>query len=635
MKKKVKKIIIIIAVIIIIVGLSYFIYSNINHEKQKTVISAYDEIFEIQKEVDKEIEGYINDKQYTVQEPKVILNPYKIAPLTALVIFQTDEEVSIEIKVNGVTVTNMESSKYHSIPIYGMYADYENKIELLLSNGESKEIYIKTDPYEGDPITLEKTSKEVENNLYFVSPNFVNDCIIDGKGNVVWYVSGGYAGDIEFLKNGHFYISDPNQGMNGVKINYSSFLEMDYLGKIYNQWITEYGLHHELIPLSDNKMMVLGANDNSNFFDSYIYIMDLKTGKVIQHIDLYKLLHDIDPELIEGLGTSFDLVNNSADYNEKTGDLLISLRGLNSLMKLNFNTKQIKWIFGDPEFWGENFSEYMLKVIDNTRFLGGQHSAFITENGLIGVHNNDIDQFDLSNSNLSHYLDRYTTCDLYYVDEDNKTIRTVWQYTANKEFFSNVAGHMEILENNNKLITYGWAMKKEAYENPSEVLYTDPNYKNGVILQIDANDDILFRISMPGLIYRTFKIEGLYKEETKNFEVKELSRINGTNVNGNVIETSSISNELKKSKEYQNKIKITTNRVYINDELSNNDVADILFVGENNLTYIYSYKKADEGAPKSFNSGFASIQVNIPEGNYDIYVKINDTYYNTNLNVKF
>ena len=54
---------------------------------------------------------------------------------------------------------------------------------------------------------------------------------------------------------------------------------------------------------------------------------------------------------------------------------------------------------------------------------------------------------NLKESNLIHYLDRYSTCDLYKVDEENMTIKTIWQYTANKEQFSNVAGHMEILDN--------------------------------------------------------------------------------------------------------------------------------------------------------------------------------------------
>ncbi len=448
-------------------------------------------------------------------------------------------------------------------------------------------------------------------------------------------LNGDYAGDIEFLENGHFYISDPNQGINGVKINYSSFVEMDYLGKIYKQWITEYGLHHELIPLSNNQMMVLGANDESNFLDSYIYIMDLASSKIIKYIDLYELLHNIDPDLIESLEIPFDLVNNSADYNEETGELLISLRGVNSLMKLNFNTHEIMWIFGNPDFWGEKFEKYMLKVLDNTRLLGGQHSAFITDNGLIAVHNNDIDQFDLSNSNLSHYLDCYTSCDLLKIDEKSMTIETVWQYNANKEQFSNVGGHIEILENNNKLITYGWSMKQEAYENPQEILYTDPSYKNGIIIQIDENNEEVFKVTMPGLIYRTFKIEGFYQENTDNYLIESLQRINGTKLNGNLIKTSDIKYELNKAKKYFNKIEIKTNRICLHDELSESDIEDIILVGENDLSYSFCYKKAGKEAPQSFNSGYSSIMINLPKGNYEIYIKINDIYYDTETIVTF
>ena len=59
---------------------------------------------------------------------------------------------------------------------------------MISSDGEKKKLNIKTDVYKGDPITLEKTTEEVKNNLYFISPNFVNNCIVDGKGNVLWYI---------------------------------------------------------------------------------------------------------------------------------------------------------------------------------------------------------------------------------------------------------------------------------------------------------------------------------------------------------------------------------------------------------------------------------------------------------------
>lgn len=627
-----KNVLIIIALILAIIGVAYMIGDN---KEEKQIISAYDEIYQIQKEVDKEIAKFIEDNSYTIENPKIMLNPYKLSPLTALVIFQTEKEQTVEVSVNNSKMTTMESTTKHAIPIYGMYADYENIIELKLNDGTAKQLTIKTDKYEGEEVILEQTSNEVVNNLYLLSPNFVNNCIIDGKGNVVWYLKGDYAGDIEYLDNGHFYISDPHQGRNGVKINYSSFVEMDYLGKIHKQWVIEYGLHHELVQLSDNKMIALGASDSSNFFDSYICMIDLETGKTLKYIDLYELLHNIDAKLIESLGTSFDLVNNSVDYNEQTGDMLISLRGLNSLMKLNFNTSEIKWIFGDKEFWGENFAKYMLKIQDDTRILGGQHSAFYTSDGLIAVHNNDIDQFDLTNANLSHYLDRYTSCDFYKVDEENMTIETVWQYTANKELFSNVAGHIELLENGHKLITYGWAMTEEAYQNPEEVLYTDPVYKNGIVREIDTSGNTVFEARMAGLIYRTYKLDSLYKLQTENYKITEFNRINGTETNAKIVEKDTIEKALKKAEKYNNKLEIITNRVYINDELQLTDSADVIFVGENDKVYVYSYKEAGKEGPKSFNSGYVSKKMNVPTGKYEAYIKINEDYYDTDLIIEF
>lgn len=629
-----KKVVSLIIGILLIGGiLWYLIPTNIMKDKDVKELSAYDEIFQEQEKVDKKIKKWSNDASFTLDQPKVILNPYKISPLTAIIIFKTKNEDSVDVSINDKVSFTTEKSKKHIIPIYGLFANYDNSVQLKINN-DKKNLTIKTAAYKGDPITVEKTSKEIKDNLYFLSPNFVDDCIVNGEGKVVWYLDGDYAGDIEFLDNGHFYISDPNQGFNGVKINYSSFLEMDYMGKIYKQWITEYGLHHELVPLDNNKMLVLGAKDNSPFYDSIIYLMDLKTGKVLDYIDMYQFLHDIDPELIDSLGDNFDLVNNSADYNEKTGELLISLRGLNSLMKLNFKTKEIEWIFGDKEFWGDKFSKYLLKVKDDTRYLGGQHSAFYTKDGLIAVHNNDIDQFDLSNNNLSYYKDRYTSCDLLKVDEKNKTIETVWQYTANKEQFSNVAGHMELLDNDNKLITYGWSMKEEAYKKANQVIYTDPAYKNGVVIQLDENDEEIFKITMPGLIYRTFKINSFYNDKISNYEILEFERINGTKIGGKTLKTRKISNKLKKAKKFAGKVNIKTNRAYIDYEFKKKDAVELV-LANNNKSIIYTYKKENKEAPSSFNSGMASKMINMPTGRYRVFIRINDIYYDTEKIVEF
>lgn len=622
MKKKLYYVYLLIVILLALI-LTGFLFCR------KKILSPYDNIFEMQEEMDKKIEKYLDDKKYTIDNPKILLNPYYISPLTALIIFNTEESLPVDVYVNDKYMTSVDASNKHSIPIYGMYDNYNNKITLKLNNIE-KIFNIKTDKYDSDEVNVEKISKEFSNNYFFISPNFVDDLIIDGNGKVIWYLNQNFGGDIEFLDNGHFYISDQNQGINGVKINYSSFLEMDYLGKIYNQWITDYGLHHEIIQLKDNKLLLLGGTDESDFVESYLYIIDKNSGKTLYYLDFYKLIYDISPKTVEKLKVKFDLVNNSASYIEDTNEVLVSLRGVNSLMKIDLDTNEIKWIYGDVNFWGKDFEKYLLKKEGNFRYLGGQHSAYYLPNGLIAVHNNDIDQFDLDNTMLEYYKNRYSEVIFYEVNEKNKTIKVKWDYTANKKYFSNVAGHIELLDNNYKLITYGWSMKDEAYENANNIMYTDAKYKNGVVTVVNNKDEEIFKVTMPSLIYRTFLVESLYDKNISNYSISKFNRINGSVVNGQKVDKY----KLNKFKFKKFDMDIITNRFILNDKFDIEDEVSIIFDGQND-TYEFIYKQKNSEGPQTFNSGYSSILVNLSNDIYDVYIKVNDDIYYTKTSYDF
>lgn len=625
MKKHIKKIVmgIILILIIIVLGIYYNNTYGKEYLENKEIIYSLGDVINKQKQTDEKINKYLQE-DYTFINAKVIQNPYGIAPLTALIIFKTDKEESITVNINGKDVTTAEKTKEHLIPIYGLYDDYENIVKLSTQN-ESTEYKIKTDKFEGNKINVEKTSDSLDNSLYFLSPNFESNAIYDKDGKLVWYLDGGYAGDIEYLDNGHFYISDPYQGTNGVKINYSGFLEMDYLGKIYKQYVTDYGYHHELVQLKDDKMLVLGADDNSDFLESVIYIMDLNNGKIEEEFDMYDVLYKIDPEWTKSFGINFDFVNNSAQYDENTKDLIISVRGLNSIMKINLETKKIKWIFGDPEIYSKTFEKYLLKVTDNTRYLAGQHSAFITKDGLLGVHNNDFDMFNQSDS-LKDYEDNYTSVDLYSIDEDKMTIKTTWQYDADKEEFSKVAGEFKILENNNKLIDYGWSISTDAYKNINQVSINDEKYLNGVIVELDENDNVLFKAKTKDLVYRTYKVK-LYDKTTNNFIVTPYQKISNLKQT-NSINTSKISSLLDSATEFDGEVEAYINRIVLDSKFKKNDNVYIYLVSPQNKTYEYKYKKAGEETKNS-------VRVSIEKGKYAVYVKINDKMYNTNKVIQF
>ena len=92
---------------------------------------------------------YLKSYGYTLDNPNVILNPYDISPLTALIIFETNDAVPVSITVVGKNsdssyTKHFEKSKVHYIPVYGLYADYNNKIIIKCQNTE-KVVEIKTE----------------------------------------------------------------------------------------------------------------------------------------------------------------------------------------------------------------------------------------------------------------------------------------------------------------------------------------------------------------------------------------------------------------------------------------------------------------------------------------------------------
>ena len=141
-----KKVVIIILCLVIIISSSMVGYLVVS---ANTEVKIEDNIIDRQNE---QIE-YLKSYGYTLDNPNVILNPYDISPLTALIIFETNDAVPVSITVVGKNSDNsytkdFEKSKVHYIPVYGLYADYNNKIIIKCQNTE-KVVEIKTEKLYG------------------------------------------------------------------------------------------------------------------------------------------------------------------------------------------------------------------------------------------------------------------------------------------------------------------------------------------------------------------------------------------------------------------------------------------------------------------------------------------------------
>lgn len=238
-------------------------------------------------------EVYFDAYGYDIDNPNIIVNPYGNSPLTAIVLFTSDgySEVSITIKGkydNDINYT-FPRDKYHLIPVYGLYADYDNTV-IIRCEGSEKIINIKTETL---PEDFTFNDNMIYDNYSFYNENY--PYAVDSYGDVRWYLNEHYFGNITVLDNsniiiGSNYYTEEEDGT-------ISFYKMNLLGKIYGEYLLEedyYGLNS----IYEDNILVKS--------DKYL-VIDLQTGNVIEELD------EVDDSIFGN--NVFDLYKNVINYN--------------------------------------------------------------------------------------------------------------------------------------------------------------------------------------------------------------------------------------------------------------------------------------------------------------------------------
>lgn len=633
MNKKITIILSIVVFVLCIGGL--FVANKSSNEKKeeeeikelfvdKETENAGDDILSSQTTVTEEIKKFEKDKQFTFNNPKIIKNPYKISPLTAIIIFTSNKEEEVQVYINNEFVTTMESSLTHTIPIYGLKANYKNIIKLKSESGKEKDFTIKTEEYYGDKIQVEKTSPKLNNDLYFSSGiGGTNLKAYDKQGNVRWYLEAPYAHDIEFLGNGHLLVS--NGKYSSKSTTFTGLVEIDYLGKVYKYYDLEGGYHHEVVQTTKDSYIVASSNPKNDMVADYVVEIDKNTGKTIKVIDLLEIAKKIDPEFVKGFAPDWAW-NNSIYFDEENQELLLSLRVRNSIMCLDYKTNEIKWIFGDKKNWSENFYKYLLIPTENTKYPNGQHSVFLDEEGNMGLFNNNFDpnSEEVTGGLLSAYINDYSSAILYEIN--GKSINQIWEYKGDQRYWSFAISNYNKTATGNHLVNFGWEFSQEAYNKNMTVRdYVDVT--SATVFELDENDNVLFKAKIDNGAYRMYKHK-MYKPKTKQVDIDNYSIINNKeNSDIKEIKTDTIRENLLSAEFYDVSMELSQTFIQLNMAIEEQDEINILFVSEEDTTYQYTYKSIDSYPNTSVNLKLV--------GNYALYLQINGRYYDTGKIIKF
>lgn len=635
MKRKLLIIIPVIVILFISVILGVICYDETKKVSAYLSGDIYSSVLDqvnSQYEVNRNLMEVANNKKYTFDKAYVELNPYKISPLSAIIIFQTSKSEEIDVYINGVFVTKMEETKKHTIPIMGLYEDYENIIKLVMGDKE-KEYIIKTDKSDIEyPLNVTYKSEKLNSEeLYFTVASYATYLTgWDIEGKLRFYLTLDNRMDVEWLENGHFLIGT-SQGQ--FAENFVSFVEMDYLGKIYNYYTMENGVSFEMQNLSNGNYMIAGGKKAVYITEQVVYEMNPNDGSIVNTINLSNIVKEIDPNF-DSVYLGQKAIRNAFYYDEANDNLIMSFRGWDAVLSFSFKNKKLNWVFTDPNnelFKNDVWESYLINC-KKGRYPLGQHSVIITSEGNIGFFNNGYNRLhgfeNGGNDLVSYYKNNYSSAEIYKIENMSATL--VWTYDNNKKYFSHQYGSIRELNNNNILIDFGYNLKEdyrkskigklsEAEQSPDNIYST--------IIEVDRDNNIIFSATSEEGKYRAFK-HSLYNEITANTDVSMLRTFN-TIESDELIVSNHKEYNLDDASEWIYSLEFTENTFNTNYGIMENDSIDLYFVNKTGKIYIMNYKN------KNVSQLNRIFNIDLPNGDYALYINLNGVIYKTNHIYKF
>lgn len=408
---------------------------------ESTEIPVEPDLIERQAKTEKAIlSQFQTQSDKSLDQALVVVNPYETTPLTALILFDTQEEATVSVTVYGktadtdITYTIDAAETHHEIPIFGLYGGYQNQVLLQTSNGEKREFTIETAPLPNDLPTytaqVSESSSFDNHGLMYVLGIPHRHCI-DINGDIRWYSTLEDKAGMpeETNEDGSYWTILPGTSL-GSKI-----LKLSWLGKVMASYsYYNFTGHHDLEIIGNTLLYFNGTTIQS---------VDLETGEQSEYLRFDSILNPNVGYLDYRNEPSDWAHQNTIEYAD--GKLYLSLRNQCMLIKLDYASKQIDWVATPGLIYDdqgnvtgaiqESVSNYIVLPTQNdTEFewFWSQHDISIMPDQDNDPTTDDFTLFDngvyRGDPNTSQ-SDMYSRLVQYRVDTENRTIKQIFEYS--------------------------------------------------------------------------------------------------------------------------------------------------------------------------------------------------------------
>lgn len=458
---------------------------------------------------------------YTFEEPAVIQDPYGISPLSAVVIFTTEEEVGGTVNVKGKLPENdikgsFPKSTEHIVPIYGLYNGDTTQVELMLDDGRTNTLEITTEKLDIGPEKIEVEMLNAEAYDYSQLTMF-SSMAVDAAGDIRWALTGEAGGGVHQLSNGHLMM--PTGIILHPMYYNSGLVEMDLSGKVYREYAIPGGQHHDFQELPNGNLLVASDSPDFSTVEDCLVELDRETGEVVWELNLGDLLDKEDgmsaSVLTDGAEEIDWFHNNAVWYDEKTDNILLSARHIDAIVAVNKTEKTLDWILGDPTGWELDKKYFFTPVGEDFEWQYAQHQVTMLDNGDIMMFDNGSAKVKaVDNENRVKGKDVYSRAVIYRINTEDMTVEQVFQYGKERgaEWYSDwISGVISTDGTQNHL----WVTAGSNLYNPEEDSHDygptgmmNPNMIKTSHIDYLVNGELAFELKLTGaLTYRSNRVD--------------------------------------------------------------------------------------------------------------------------------
>jgi hypothetical protein len=384
------------------------------------------------------------------------------------------------------------------IYVFGLYSGYQNAVDVTVKyrdgSARTDRMTLQTAAYSGSgsgyttpSIRTPRgpASSPVVDYILLGNPSMA-PVVIDSDGNLRWVGNDAVTSSTSTLFSGdRLYV-----GSKAAPVLYQLLLDGTFTSNpLASSRYTDF--HHELAPGKLGMLAELDVVDNgvSNF--EAVLAEITPDGQVLKEWDMAAILggymraHGDDPSNFVRYGSDWFHMN-SAIYDPADDTLLVSSRE-NFVIKIGYETGEIKWIFGDPtKHWYVDYPS--LRALALTTTVGkppiGQHALSITPNGDLLLFNNGWGSENQPARTSPGITRASSTPSRYHIDEPSKTAREVWTYEHQPPLFTDICSSVYETTPGSYLILYASVDKRQT----------------AVLTALDAAGKVAFEYAYPSYL---------------------------------------------------------------------------------------------------------------------------------------